>query len=348
MVMNETLSRRNFLQQTVLGAAGIGGLRLAPAQETARAPEHTLTVISGKPRERGRQYGANFRDGIRSFLDRELFTTYGGRPNPRENMLRYAAACGKMIQEYSPIIHEEMEGMAEGSGLRLEEIVLINSHEEMFHEGLVPAVEHCTVFGAIPPDTRDDRTFVCQTWDWMESASGLSTMLHWKRPEGPSLLTYAYPGLWAGAGLNTAGVALCWHSAKGGGNEPRVGIPAYVLVAQMLYQDTAKSALDEVRRAVRAGWFAFTLADSRGSLTLVRGTPKGLTIQNEALSTGKGGRLVAKGERRLDLDAMKEHATKVKVDATIDSMIFDCSGKEAYVARQWGNVTPWKRFSIQE
>ena len=238
-----------------------------------------------------------------------------------------------------------MEGIAEGSGLKLEEVVLINNHEELWHRGLVPAVPHCTVFGSAPPDTKDGDTFVCQTWDWMESVYGLSSMLLWKRPEGPSLLGYAYPGLWAGAGLNSAGLALCWHTGSGDGKEPRVGIPAYVLIAQILYQDTLKGALEEARRAKNAGWFVYLLGDGKGGLATIRGTPKKIEIQEDAKANG--GRIRAEGDAKVDLARLQAQCGKVKVGSTIDSMVFNCTKKEAYVTRRAGGVTPWKRFSFE-
>ena len=307
--------------------------------------EHVLTVISGTPRERGRAYGAKFADAIRKFLEDEIYRGYEGKPNPRDRMLRYAGACGKAIRKYSPTIIDEMEGMAEGSGLALEELVLVTNHEELWHQGLVPASDHCTVFGAAPPETEDDATFVCQTWDWMESVYGLSSLLHWKRPEGPSVLAYAYPGLWTGAGLNSAGVALCWHTGYGSGSEPRVGIPAYVLIAQMLYQDSLKGALEEARRATHAGWFTFLLGDARGELVTVRGNPDKLKIDDEVRTNG--GLVKASGKQKVDLARLQENCARVKVEITIDAMIFDCTRKEAHVTRRAGGVTPWKRFGFE-
>jgi hypothetical protein len=338
--MIRTPTRREFL-------AGASALALAarlPAQEAARNLEHTLTVISGKPRERGRAYGKAFKDGIRAFLDREIYASFSDKPNAKENMLRFAGACARAVRTFSPTIHEELEGIAEATGLSLEEVVLITNHEELWHRGLVPAVDHCTVFGAAPPDTAGGDTFVCQTWDWMESVYGLSSMLVWKRPEGPSLLAYAYPGLWTGAGLNSAGLALCWHSGGGDGKEPRVGIPAYVLIAQMLYQETLQGALEEARRATHAGWFVYLLGDAKGNLATVRGTPKRLEIIEEA--SANGGRIRPEGGAPVDLSRLQAQCAKVKVGSTIDAMIFNCARKQAYVTRRAGGVTPWKKFEF--
>jgi hypothetical protein len=338
--MTTSLNRREFLQQSA-GAAVALGLG-AGAQDSPKSLEHAFTIIAGKPRERGKEYGAKFKDAIRAFLDREIYRSFVGKPNAKESMLRFAAACGKAVKEFSPPVMEEMEGMAEGTGLSIEEIVLITNHEELWHRGVIPAQPHCTVFGAAPPDTADGDTFVCQTWDWMESVYGMSSMLLWKRPEGPSLLAYAYPGLWTGAGINSSGVALCWHSGGGDGKEPRVGIPAYVLIAQMLYQETLKGALDEARRATHAGWFVFLLGDAKGNLATVRGTPKKLEVFDEVKSNG--GRIREKDGAKVDLRRLQENCLKVKVGSTIDAMVYNCAKKEAYLTRRAGGVTPWKPF----
>jgi hypothetical protein len=340
--MREISSRRRFLKQALGGFAALG---LGPLpQDSSPSLEHGFTLISGKPRERGRQYGSQFKAKIGSFLEKEIYVSFVGKPNGKDGLLRFAGACGKAIQAYSSLLQEELEGIAEGSGLSYEEVVLLTSHEELWHRGLVPASDHCTVFGAAPPDTKDDDTFVCQTWDWMESVYGMSSILHWKREEGPSLLAYAYPGLWTGAGLNSEGLALCWHTGSGDGKEPRVGIPAYVLIAQILYQDSLKGAVEEIRRATHAGWFVFLIGDGKGNHVTVRGTPKNLEVVSGAKANG--GRITAEGDAKVDLARLQANCLKVKRSNTIDAMVLNCTKKELNVTRRAGGVTPWKKFTF--
>src|SRR5262245_55885550 len=276
-------NRRDFLKQAAAGGAALAGLDLARADAPDRSlkvEDHTLVEIAGKPRERGRRYGEKFQTEIRSFLEKEIHAKFTTPTVSRDDLLRYAGQCDKAVKEYSPLIHDELEGIAEGSGLLLEEVVLITLHEEVGKKGILPKAEHCTALAAGPPDTRDGNTYVGQNWDWMASVYGQSQMLYWKRPEGPDLLAYSYPGLCVGAGLNTAGLALCWTWAdKRGIKGPRVGIPSYVLIAQILYQDTLKGALKEARRATHAGWFTFVLGDSKGNLANIEGTPEKLVIE---------------------------------------------------------------------
>jgi isopenicillin-N N-acyltransferase-like protein len=334
--------------------------------------------VTGKPRERGRQYGKQFGAAIARFLDQEIVTPFS-RKVTCDDMLRYAGQCAREIRAYSPEIYDELEGMAEGSGRRIEEVVLITLHEELYHRGVLPSVDHCTAVAVGPPDTVGGRTYVGQTWDWMTSAYGLSSMLLWKRPEGPSLLAYSYPGLWVGAGLNSSGIALCWTSGGTRGIKgPRVGIPSYVLIAQMLYQDTLEAVLAEAHRARHAGWFTFVLADAGGQLANVEGTPEQLAIERGRghlaradfgsreitdtppeqpvayhpqcrrmydLLTGARGML----DRATLQGFFGDHQSTIcKHFSTLDAMLFDCTSRTAYVSRGPGCSGRWKRFGFED
>ena len=214
------LNRRTFLQQSLCAACSVAAAssltRITSAQNDAHkvAPFGDIIAISGNARERGRQYGQHFSDGIHEFLGREIYTAFDGQPSKKEDLLRYAGACAKVIRTECPVIADELEGMAEGSGLRLEEHVLLTLHEELYHRGVLPPVPHCTAVAVGKPETRNGIAYVGQTWDWMPSVAGMSTMLEWRRSDGPSVLAYAFPGLWVGAGLNANGLALCWTSAE--------------------------------------------------------------------------------------------------------------------------------------
>jgi hypothetical protein len=357
----------------------VGRAAIAQAADNAAInPVGELTAISGSPRERGRQYGARFKDSIAAFLEREIYGAFIGQPSPKQEMLRYAGACAKEVRRYSPVIHDEMEGMAETSGLELNELVLITLHEELYHKGALPKVEHCTAVAIGPPDTIGNRTYVGQTWDWMQSVAGLSSMLHWQRPEGPSLLAYAFPGLWVGAGLNSAGLALCWTSANLGDQAigARVGIPAYVLLAHLLYQESLDDVESEAKRATNAGWFTFVMADGHGTLLNVEGSPKGIVVERhrarlarvgfgsrKMTGTADGADVQHRGRTKTMYDLLASSAGKNDMStlqryfsdescgicagrSTIDMMIFDTTAREAYLSRGPHYQTNWKRFAF--
>jgi hypothetical protein len=381
--MKNPCNRRTFLKLAGCGALASGlPIPQRAAAEFPKVPDHTLTTIAGKPRDRGKQYGQKFKEAIHSFRDKEIYCFAANSPanSPsRDDLLRYSGACAKEIKTYCPTILDELEGIAEGAEMKLEEAVLITLHEELYHKGILPAVEHCTAIAAGPPDTSDGNTYVGMNWDWWGRLYGQSAVLLWKREEGPSVITYAYPGLWIGAGLNSAGIALTWTSGQGLGIKgPRVGIPAYVLIAHLLYQDSLQTVIAEAKRAKQAGWFTFVLADSKGQLVNIEGSPEKLVVEKgkghiarvycgsrEMTGTPKGrpvpyhpqcvrmNELLRNGKGRLDRPTLQgffgdHHSTICKHEMTLDSMLFNCTTKEAYISRGPGCSARWKRFDFEE
>jgi len=374
--MAQTVSRRKFLWQAAGSAAALGLSSRLWAQERAKSQPHTLTVIAGQPRERGKLYGEKFKEGIDTFLNREIYAAFEGKPSLKDQMLRYADACGKEVRKFSPEVYDEMEGTAEGAGIRLAEVVLITLHEELYHKKALPSVDHCTAVAVGPPDTKDGHTYVGQTWDWMPSVFGMSQMTLWKRPAAPSVLAYGFPGMPCGAGLNSAGIAHTWTSAHDKGGKiagPRVGIPSYVLINHLLHQPTIKDVVAEARRARHAGWFTFVMADGQGNLLNLEGSPEELAVEEHkgALTrvlfgsrqmTGGDEQFVhARGKHTLallkqaggELDGGKlrslfgDQQAGICVGNTIDMMVFDCTARTAMLSRgpAWGAT--WKAFTFE-
>lgn len=373
--------RREFLQSTVSSAFALSSTALLPqsliAVEQPQAGEvPPKTIFGGTARERGRAYGSKFKDAIRGFHDREIAAAFIGKPSSKDELFRYAAACGKVIGEVCPEIHEELEGLAEAADLRLEEAILTTLHEELYHKAPVPHHGHCTAVAIGPPNTTRGHALVGQTWDWMESVYGLSSVNEWQRSNGASVLAYGFPGLWCGAGMNSMGMALVWTSAALGrpDQSPRVGLPSYVLLTHLLYQDDLSAVIAEARKNKHAGWFTFVLGDEDGNLLNVEGSPQGISIEK-----GKG-RMVRVGYgtrertntpddqpvklhprcekmlRHLDASSGKTHykhlqeyfadpACEISVGkSTIDMMVFDTATHTAHLSRGPSYKVAWHEF----
>jgi hypothetical protein len=378
------LTRRRFLQSVAatsgaLAWHGAAGVQIDAAKAAAVAPFGMTTVIAGNPRQRGLAYGKQFAAEIRGFLDREIYGPFADTQFAKSEMLEYAAACSKVIGEECPIIAEELAGMSEGSRLSVEEHVLITLHEELYHRGLLPPVPHCTAIGIAPPVTGGD-TLIGQTWDWMQSVAGLSTMLEWRRDDGPSLLAYAFPGLWVGAGLNEAGLALCWTSADLGkpNQMPRIGLPAYVFLAHLMYQPDLESVQQAALRNKHAGWFTFVMGDSQGRLLNVEGSPEGITCEEargQLLRIGFGThqrtgipksepivpharcqsmkRILEQRRGTYDRAALQETLGDPQAGicvgpGTIDMMVYDTSRKQAFLSRGPEYGVAWQQYGFSE
>jgi Acyl-coenzyme A:6-aminopenicillanic acid acyl-transferase len=366
-----------------------GSISSCAAAKTAEAPSLAAQqafppafIVAGTPRERGVAYGKHYRDEIRAFLDREIYQTFIGNPSSKEEMLRYAADCGKVAQEVCPMVVEECRGIAEGAGLSYDEVVLINLHEELYHRGKLPYDGHCTAVAVPPSDTGDGHTYVGQTWDWMTRVAGKSTVTDWQSNDAPSVLAYGYPGIPMGAGMNSRGIALCWTTAWLGkkGMSPRVGVPTYMLIAHLLAQKDLDSVIREARRDKHAGWFTFVMADGEGNLVNVEGSPQGIAIEQpkdrlarayygtREMTAAKPGedaklhprcqqmyKLLEQSAGKNDRQMLEHYFTdrddqimswKSPSNKTIDVMIFDTTARKAYLSRGPEYHLEWREFEF--
>jgi hypothetical protein len=328
-------------------------------------------------------YGKRFREAIHSFLATEIDAAFIGKPASRDQLRHYAAACGKVVRQECPLIAEEFAGIAEAAGLTFEDIMLINLHEELYHrvnlpESAGPRHGHCTAVAVSPSDSGNAKTYVGQTWDWMESVAGKSAVLEWRREGGVSVLAYGFPGMPMGAGVSSAGIALCWTSAALGekGQSPRVGIPSYVLIAHLLAQKDLESVIREARKNKHAGWFTFVMADGHGNLLNIEGSPTRVAIERakqslvrvfygsqEMTGTAPGQpisahprcermrSLLESSRGRNDLARLQEYFAQPKHrinegKATIDLLVFDTSSRVAYVSRGTSYHLDWRTFEF--
>ena len=168
-----------------------------------------------------------------------------------------------------------MRGMAEGAGISLDHIVLTTLHEEIF-----VLDTHCTAFAATDSATRSGNALVAMNWDWNTNLHRWPGLLRLDVQDWPRMLTYHYPGLWAGAGINEAGMAFMW---TGAGFFPRrkelaEGVPTYVLINEILRRSTVGETLEFLDSVPFAGAFIFFLGDADGRTALVEGLPDHMTV----------------------------------------------------------------------
>lgn len=361
---------------TLVLVAAPSGIR-AEEPRVPRFPP-AAPVVEGSPRDCGKAYGKLFRDGIKDFLDKEIFAPFVGKPSSRAQLLDYAAACGKVLRDECPLVSDELDGIADGAGLTFNEVVLIHLHEELYHRVELPKTGHCTAVAVGPPDTGDRSTYVGQTWDWMQTVAGKSAVVEWRRTGGVSVLAYGFPGMPMGAGVNAAGIALCWTSAGLGtkGQSPRIGIPSYALITHLLAQQDLASVIREAQKDKHAGWFTFVVADGEGNLVNIEGSPTGGVVEPvkgrlARVDYGSVKMTRADPEKpiplnarcrkmydlleatkgRNDLDQMQRYFAEPKHGinvgkGTIDQMVFDTTARTAYVSRGTSYGLGWQKYAF--
>jgi len=235
--------------------------------------------VAGNSFDRGKQYGETKKESI-DLLVNYLYESYSKNKKTKEFILEHVRKHIPYIKEYSQEIFEEIQGIAEGSGKLLEEIIMIHMHEEK--SGF--SSHNCTTLASTGKATSKGETLIGQTWDISKNLCEVSGafLLKEKINKSLSTLAYTYAGMIAGAGINSAGISLVWNSVPR--LDIKIGVPTYIIIAEILRQKKIGDALASIFRAKRAGCFNFLIVD-KTELYSIEATPNdvGIIYSNDYL-----------------------------------------------------------------
>lgn len=172
-----------------------------------------LVSLCGSPFERGRQHGAAVPERVarsislyRSQLER--------RGVGKARLKELALAMSPKIAAFDADYLEEMKGIADGAGVPLEDIIVINCRTEMMfgHAEIAKARasldDGCTGLIVLPEASANGKLLHGHNWDWREECIDTGVVLRIAREDGPSLLVFTEAGSLARHGFNSAGVSL--------------------------------------------------------------------------------------------------------------------------------------------
>lgn len=177
-----------------------------------------LVELDGSPRQWGVQHGRAAKERIAHniALYRERFS-YWTRASPEE-LLRRAEAYRDVIERSNPDYLTAMEGVAEGSGLDLMDIVAVNVRYEILYSGFVEramtqkaaglaTVGGCTAFAIAPSHSANGHLLMGQNWDWIPEVQGL--LVRSRGADGARQLAFTEAGIvGAKIGLNSHRIGL--------------------------------------------------------------------------------------------------------------------------------------------
>jgi isopenicillin-N N-acyltransferase-like protein len=205
-----------------------------------------LIELSGRPYERGRDYGRKARERILKGI---------GHYSVQLKAVQVEASdVRSLVNDYLPVIEgfdatyvEEMRGIAEGADVSFEEIALLNARTEILKLGQRPDLrarlsaaaqkddpDGCTGVVAMPGATRDGRLIHAQNWDWKAECAETAVVLRIRRDDGPDILTFAEAGALARCGMNSAGIAVTANYLESDRDYSQVGVPLALIRRKIL------------------------------------------------------------------------------------------------------------------
>lgn len=238
-------------------------------------PPLRVLELSGSHYQMGFTHGQAYRDAIREYTEGRIrlamSDSWTGHALSREEVLALAQACIPAHQAYAPELMEEIQGLADATGLSPAELIITNGFTDfidlVYAHGRVrqaapQAADDCTAF--IVPDSRakDGHGFLGQTWD-MHADSTRYVILLRCRPDGePACLTFTVMGCIGMIGMNEAGIAVGINNLVAA--DGQVGVTWPFVVRKILQQTDLDAALDCITRAPLVGAHNYLLFDRTG------------------------------------------------------------------------------------
>lgn len=228
----------------------------------------------------------------------------------------WASACERalayrpVIEALDPSLMREIEGLAEGCGLALAEVLALNCRTEILPPGFLgaatvdarlaleanraaglpdwladdtldPAIEEgeCTAMVVDPTAARNGQTWLAQNWDWLGRQRPALVLLHASTPQGARFITLTEGGMLAKIGMNAHGFALGLNILRSHDDGRRPGVPVHVLLRHLLGFPSVAAVRLELERIDRTLGFGaasnIPCADAGGEVACFEVAPAG-------------------------------------------------------------------------
>lgn len=258
--------------------------------------------------ERGRLYGAAAAPQIRhSVLTyAKMFASCGiDWAQARERARRYT----EVITALDPLLMQEMQGTAEGSGWQLDDILALNCRTEILPPTFLSDATHpaaaalaanrlaglpdwepdqpldshlsdgeCTSMCVQGRVSADGHTWFAQNWDWIGRQRAALVILKTHDAQGRALTTLTEAGMLAKIGMNAAGFALGLNILRSHRDGQKPGVPVHVVLRHLLGCDSVAHARERMAHLATLGFGAASnvpCADAQGEVACFEMAPAG-------------------------------------------------------------------------
>lgn len=261
----------------------------APADEKApetveRANGIYYLELQGTPAEMGRRHGTLLKKQIREQVAdyrKEVVKSFGEKNAHRilEHVVKDSGFL-RDIKKHLPHVYAEIEGIAEGAGVPVADILLINMYEEVY-EG---APQELNIRPLDPLPQGKCTTLHCagrkglpnlnaQNLDYSPNLNGVQLVIHYTYPSGLKILLYTFAGQVGGIGVNSKGLSMTCNTLPEGSKRKNDGLGGTYITRGLLEQDSVAGAVKWLETMPQFGTYNYSLVDG-GEATMVEYSPK--------------------------------------------------------------------------
>ncbi|MCH1881810.1 C45 family peptidase [Agrococcus sp. ARC_14] len=275
-----------------------------------------LRLTDASAHARGVAYGAALGGEVRHTIGlyREAYELMGV---PADVIDEVVAGSLDAVRDWAPTQWEELTGLAEGTGVRLDELMLLTARTEILAHAPVDVLE-CSTVVALHEDRRPQ---TMQTWDWHGELAPTGVLLELHLPgadgAGRVVRTFAETGMVGKIGVTagadgSGGLGVHFNILHHASDRTAVGVPVHVVMRRILDEASSVDGAIALARSATVG--ASTV------LTVVQGASAGAPARAASLELAPAG--VAVVEAKEGFLAHTNHFLDPQLaegEATLDS-----------------------------
>jgi isopenicillin-N N-acyltransferase-like protein len=235
----------------------------------SQTPVHStpppMIQVSGSHREMGQQIGESRRENVQRSLENarrilkeaynELELTWEGAQIQARKYLPFA-------QEHYPQYVEEMQGIAEGSNIPFDELVVLTVMEAVTSDAL--HLTRCTSMALNDECTADGHVLAAHNEDWVPDDEDDVFIIQARPKDEPPYMAMTYGGLIPNIGFNAYGIGQLIDSVYP--NDSRIGIPRLVVARAVLAAKTPGGAIHRALIPHRAAGYNHMIVHESGEI----------------------------------------------------------------------------------
>ncbi len=255
-----------------------------------------IIELKGNAGKRGKTHGSKARKRIElSIATYARLFAYCGID--WQGAQKLGAGYRDLIGALDPALLEEIEGIAEGSGRHVDEILALNTRTEILppsYPGVpsgdwkriaaenvaagVPDWGECTSIAVKPAESTTGTTLLAQNWDWLGTQREALVLLRCALPGGASVLTLTEAGMLAKIGLNGHGFGVCLNILRSKDDGSKPGVPVHVLLRALLDRESVEDAVAFASKLSFGASSNVLCADASGDTAALEFSPRGLEV----------------------------------------------------------------------
>jgi hypothetical protein len=209
--------------------------------------------VAGAPYERGKNYGmqASRRIHRSAEIYGQALVTLGYGSDARRQLIH---GFVREIENFAPHYLDEMRGIADGAGVDIEDVVMINARTEVVakahaekHEMADSIGEDgCTAALIMKERSSTGNLIHGQNWDWRAECAETTVVLRIRSENGPDILTFVEAGGLSRSGFNGAGISITGNYLESDRDFTQLGVPLSLIRRKVLEQEHMALAIRTV------------------------------------------------------------------------------------------------------